>query len=265
MASKRLPARMAWLGLLLGLTVALLLFAPARWLADAVGRATDRQLQLVNTRGTIWNGQADLLLTGGQGSRSEAALPQGLRWRLRPGWAEAGLAAHLELEAPCCTQQALRLTVRPGWQRMQLNLAPFQSQWPTELLTGLGTPWNTLRFEGRLHIASPGMTLQWRAGRSQLQGSLDLRAQDLASRLSTLRPLGSYQFTVDAPAGSDGATLALQTLQGDLQLQGQGEWIAGRLRFRGEASAAPGREAALANLLNIVGRRQGERSLLSIG
>lgn len=257
--------RMAWLGLLLGLLAALLLFAPARWLADALGRASGQRLQLVNARGTVWNGQADLLLTGGQGSRSEAALPQGLRWRLRPDWAGAGPAARLELEAPCCTQQPLQLTAQPGWQHLQLQLAPFQSQWPTDLLTGLGTPWNTLRFEGRLQLASPGLSVQWTPSRSQLQGSLELRAQDLASRLSTLRPLGSYHFTVDAPSGSDGATLALQTVNGDLRLQGQGQWLAGRLRFRGEASAAPGREAALANLLNIVGRRQGERSLLSIG
>jgi general secretion pathway protein N len=49
-----------------------------------------------------------------------------------------------------------------------------------------------------------------------------------------------------------------------LQLSGQGEW-APRLRFRGQASATPEAEAALANLLNIIGRRQGAVSLISIG
>jgi len=259
------PTRFALLGLLLGLLSAVLLFAPARWLADALGMASGQRLQLVNARGTVWNGQADLVLTGGLGSRSETALPQGLRWRLRPGWADAAPGLRLDIEAPCCTPQWLQLTASPGWRRLQLTVAPFQSQWPTELLTGLGTPWNTLRFEGQLRLASPGLTVQWSPDRPRLQGSLDVLAQDLASRLSTLRPLGSYQFTVNAPAGGDSATLALRTIGGDLQLQGQGEWIAGRLRFRGEASAAPGREAALANLLNIIGRRQGERSLLSIG
>lgn len=265
MATAAQPARLAWLGLLLGLLIALVLFAPARWLTDALNRAGDQRVRLVNARGTVWNGQADLLLTGGEGSRSETALPQGLRWHLRPGWADAGLAARLELDAPCCTPQALQLTARPGWKRLQLTVQAFSSRWPTELLTGLGTPWNTLRFEGQLQLASPGLALQWTTGSSRLQGSLDIQAQDLASRLSTLRPLGSYHFTLQAPAGSEAATLALQTLSGDLQLQGQGQWIAGRLRFRGEASAAPGREAVLANLLNIVGRRQGTRSLLSIG
>ena len=38
-----------------------------------------------------------------------------------------------------------------------------------------------------------------------------------------------------------------------------------RLRFTGEASAAPEREAALSNLLNIIGRRNGARSIITIG
>jgi general secretion pathway protein N len=37
------------------------------------------------------------------------------------------------------------------------------------------------------------------------------------------------------------------------------------VRFRGEARAAEGSQAALDNLLNIIGRRQGERSVISIG
>ena len=42
-------------------------------------------------------------------------------------------------------------------------------------------------------------------------------------------------------------------------------WQNQRLRFTGEASAEAGTEAALANLLNIIGRRDGSRSLLSLG
>ena len=68
-----------------------------------------------------------------------------------------------------------------------------------------------------------------------------------------------------APTGTDNATVALQTLRGELLLQGNGQWVGGQLRFRGDAQAAPGREEALANLLNIIGRRQGPRSLLHIG
>jgi len=257
--------RLAWFGALLGLGLALLLFAPARWLAQALTSASDGRFQLVNTHGTVWNGQADLLLTGGAGSRTQSALPQGRRWQLRPTWTEGQPAARLQLSAPCCTPRPLAFTALPGWQGGQLKLAAFQSQWPTGLLVGLGTPWNTLRLEGQLGLQSPGLHVRWQAGRTQLQGGLTIEALDMASRLSTLRPLGSYRIELQAPAGTDSATVALQTLRGELQLQGQGQWVGGRLRFRGEAQAADGREAALANLLNIIGRRQGTRSLLNIG
>ena len=78
--------RLAIAAAVLGALLALALFAPARWLADGVGTATGGQVQLVNARGTVWNGQADLLLTGGEGSRSASALPEGLAWRVRPAW-----------------------------------------------------------------------------------------------------------------------------------------------------------------------------------
>ena len=74
--------------------------------------------------------------------------------------------------------------------------------------------------------------------------------------------MGSYRMTLQ---GGTQATLRLETLEGSLQLSGDGQWVGGRLRFRGEASAAPEREAALANLLNIIGRRTGARSLIAIG
>lgn len=257
--------RLAWLGALLGLLVALLLFAPARWLAQALTHASDGRVRVVNASGTVWNGQADLLLTGGEGSRTRTALPQGLRWQLRPGWADGGVAARLQLTAPCCTPEPLNLTVMPGQQGTRLRLASLQTTWPAELLTGLGTPWNTLRLEGRLQVQSPGLDLLLSTGRQRLDGAATIEAHDLASRLSTLRPLGSYRIALQSNAAGDGASVALQTISGELQLQGQGQWTAGRLRFRGDAQASAGREAALANLLNIIGRRQGARSLLNIG
>ena len=66
-------------------------------------------------------------------------------------------------------------------------------------------------------------------------------------------------------ADGDTARLDVQTLSGALLLQGNGQWVGGRLRFAGDAQAAPGNEEALANLLNIVGRRQGARSVITIG
>jgi general secretion pathway protein N len=256
---------MAWVGLVLGVLLALLLFAPARWLANGIGAASAGQVMLVNTRGSVWNGQADLLLSGGEGSRSQTVLPKGLSWRMRPAFVAGGPGLAVQLVAPCCTPQALGLQLRPRWGGVEVRLAASRSQWPAELLSGLGTPWNTLRMEGQLALQTEGLALRWAEGRLNMNGALALDALNVASRLSTLRPLGSYRLELQALPDGHSASLALQTLQGDLQMQGTGQWVGGRLRFQGEASAAPGRELTLANLLNIIGRRDGTRSLINIG
>ena len=241
-----------------GFALALLLFAPAHWLADAVARASTGHLILNDPRGTVWNGSAQLMLTGGAGSRDAAALPGRLDWRLRPDW--NGLRA--EVLADCCTTQALALLAAPRWGGAQLRVADATSQWPAALLAGLGTPWNTLQIEGDLQLATQGLSVEWIEGRPRIAGRAELTAQRVSSRLSTLRPMGSYRITL---LGGATPTLDLNTLEGSLQLTGRGEWVGSRLRFTGEASAAPEREAALSNLLNIIGRRNGARSIITIG
>ncbi|MGE0350696.1 type II secretion system protein N [Hydrogenophaga sp.] len=259
------PVRLAWLGGFIGLLVALVVFAPAHWLASSVTSATGGQVQLLNARGTVWNGQADLVFTGGEGSRTQTALPQGLHWQLAPRLASGSVALALALRAPCCTPEPMALTLIPRLGGAELRVGATSSLWPAELLAGLGTPWNTLRVEGQLALQTPGLTLRWDQGRASLQGEASIEALDLASRLSTLRPLGSYRMNMRAQADGNTTTLDLQTLHGALQLQGSGQWVGGRLRFEGVAEAAPESEAALGNLLNIMGRRQGPRSLLNIG
>lgn len=261
----RAPQRAAWLGAGLGLVLALLLFAPARWLAQALAQASGDRVQLVNPSGTVWHGQADLLFTGGEGSRSQTALPGGLRWQIRPGLAAGVPVLTVRLNAPCCTPEPLPLTLRPRLDGGELIVGASTSQWPAELLSGLGTPWNTLRMQGQLAVQTAGFTVRQAQGRTTLQGAVVMDAQNMASRLSTLRPLGSYQLKLQAASDGHTATLNLNTLQGDLLLTGSGQWVGGRLRFTGEAQATPAREAALGNLLNIMGRRQGARSVFNMG
>lgn len=118
-----------------------------------------------------------------------------------------------------------------------------------------------MALQGQLRLSTVGLTLQYRAGRATSQGLTRLEALAVSSRLSSLRP---WAATLDIQGG-DNAQLNLTTLGGDLQLSGQGQWVDSRLHFRGEASASPEREAALSNLLNILGRRQGARSIITFG
>ena len=75
MASPHAPWRWALAGLCLGALPALVLWAPARWLAAGVQQASGGQLQLRQPEGTVWTGSARLVLTGGGGSEDQAALP----------------------------------------------------------------------------------------------------------------------------------------------------------------------------------------------
>ncbi|MBO9678978.1 MAG: type II secretion system protein N [Acidovorax sp.] len=254
----RSPRGWALCGLLLGALPALVVFAPADWLARGIARASGGQVQLAQARGTVWTGSAQLVLTGGASSQDRAALPGRLQWQLRPRW--NGLAA--TLQADCCTPEPLRLALAPHWGGARLTVHDGQSQWPAAVLAGLGTPWNTLQPQGRLALRTQGLELGWSAGRPVLAGQAQLDALAMSSRLSTLRPMGSYRLQL---AGGAAPTLTLQTLDGHLLLNGSGQWVGQRLRFTGEASAAPEREAQLSNLLNIIGRRSGARSLISLG
>ena len=66
----------------------------------------------------------------------------------------------------------------------------------------------------------------------------------------------------------DGKRLSIDGGAGGLRmtlLEGSGQWNGGRLRFSGEAGAAADMEAQLANLLNIIGVRRGDKVILAIG
>lgn len=251
-----------WLAVLLGGALALLFWMPAAWLTGVVGSATGGRLVLDEPRGTVWSGSARLLLTGGEGSRDAAALPGRVEWVLRPVW----LGAALDVRLPCCSGNAVQVTALHDWDATQVTVGPAQLRLPMGLLTGLGTPWNTVQLQGVLAIDTAGMDVRWQQRQLAPRGEVRMEATDVASRLSTLRPLGSYRMALAAPGGNASPTLQLDTLAGSsLLLSGRGEWAGGRLRFTGEASAVPGREAALANLLNIIGRRNGPRSIITVG
>ncbi len=275
--------RWALLGGALGVLLALPAFAPAAWLAGALARASGERLLLADARGTVWRGSAVLVLTGGPGSRDASALPGRLDWTL--GLDGAALA--LRARQACCINGELQLRIQPGLGRLRVEVpgaagapagplgrtsqgpAPL-GQWPASWLVGLGTPWNTLQPSGSLRLLSPGLTLELVQGRWLFGGLAQLDLLDVASRLSTLPVLGSYRLTLSGDAaGSGPARLQLQTTAGALQLQGSGSLLgagaASTLRFNGQASAEAGAEAQLANLLNIIGRRQGAVSVIAIG
>ena len=258
--------RWAVAGLLFGILAGFVFFAPAAWLAKAVAAASDQRLLLADARGTIWSGSAVPILTGGADSRDASYLPGRLEWTLSPRF----YGVELAVRQACCINGTMLVQIRPGLGRIKATLAPPAAgavgQWPSAWLGGLGTPWNTLQLGGTARIASPGFSLEQVEGRWRLDGKIDLELEGVSSRLTTLDTLGSYRVSLTGGSGANSAMLlSLSTLDGPLQLTGSGTWGPGGVKFRGEARSATVDEAALSNLLNIIGRRDGARSIISIG
>ena len=222
----RTPRRWAVAGAMLGLTGALVAFAPASWLARALASATDEHLLVVDTRGSIWSGSGVLVLTGGAGARDASALPGRIHWRMLPrlqGWVP-GL--QLAAKQDCCINGELLLGIKPGLGRVELSVDT-QADWiarlPADLLGGLGTPWNTLQLSGSLRLSARELRLESVQGRWRQFGALQLDLMNMSSRVSTVAPLGSYRFTITADPGNAGvSTMQLSTLEGALQLSGVG-------------------------------------------
>lgn len=260
-----------WAGIVVGALGALVVSAPAAWLARGVSQLSGERVLLAAPEGSIWTGSAVVVAAGGPGSQAARALPGRLSWTLRP----QGLGLRLSLSHDCCLSAGTHLTLRPGWGALQVavdapagpptpdGLAPV-GQWPAAWLVGFGTPWNTLQPGGALRLSTRDLRLHWVQGRFRMDGEARLDLQDFSSRLVTLPRLGSYRLAV---LGDDSGPTRLQltTLEGALRLQAEGTLGAGGLRLRGEASATATEQGALDNLLNIIGRRQGARSIISIG
>jgi general secretion pathway protein N len=263
---KSLSATRRWgiAGALVGALVALIAFAPAAWLTRGIASATNQRLLLTEARGTVWSGSAIPVLTGGPDSRDASALPGRMEWTLVPN----GLGLELRARQACCLNGTVALRVKPGFGRATLTLVPppdgTVGEWPSAWLGGLGTPFNTLQLGGTIRLSSPGIDFESVQGRWLVRGLAEIDLVNASSRVSTLESLGSYRLTVNGDAAG-ASQLLLSTLEGALQLSGNGTLGANGVRFRGEARAASGDDAALSNLLNIIGRRDGARSVISIG
>ena len=187
-----------------------------------------------------------------------------LQWSVRL----SGLALEVHAAQECCLNVGTVLRVKPGFGRLQAVVEPppggIVGQWPAAWLAGLGTPWNTLQLGGTLRLSTPSLNIESVEGRWRVAGRADIDIVGVSSRLSTLPALGSYRLSLVGD-GSGNSQVTLATLEGPMQLSGSGTLGAGGLHLRGEASAAAADEAALSNLLNIIGRRQGARSIIAIG
>ncbi len=246
------------LAIMFSVGLTLLIFFPATWMADLVERQTGGRLTLGDAQGTLWRGSA---FVGGAASADGAVtplLPGRFAWTLSPMVLFGSVDMTLENSAALSQPVSLN----GSWD--QWHVSPGALLLPANGLAGLGAPLNTIAPSGDMRLSWSSLDLA-RVGKAiELSGRTTLEMKDMASRLSNLRPLGTYEMALDW-RGQE-AQLSLRSLKGPLLLDGSGALKQGRLRFSGQAQAAPGFEESLANLLNLLGqrRRNSEKNIIAL-
>lgn len=245
----RIKQKIAWLSSgLICIFLTVLAFAPASWLNMVVETQTGGRLALGDVQGSLWNGSAFIGVAAHQNGDLTPLLPGRFTWHLSPilllGQVE------LNLENAASLQRPLQLT--GNWHHLQIN--PGGIILPSERLSGLGAPLNTLHPTGQITLSWDALSLDMQDANTDIEGTMKLNMQEIASALSPVKPLGSYLMTF--VWHGQVADIDLMTRQGPLMLSGKGALVQGHLQFSGSAQAQEGQEDKLANLLNLLGQRQ---------
>ncbi len=243
----------------IGTTV--LLAAPAQWVASAIAHASGDRVVLAEATGSVWRGRASVVLSPGQDAGiARVSLPETLSWQLSP-WRLLTGTIDLTLMHPSALLQPLRLRADAAGR---VEVLATTVRLPAAVLAGLGAPFNTIRPGGVISLAWQRLEIH----RGRTQGDVVGEWQFATSALTTVAPFGHYRLL--AEGGFPGTRLTLSTLSGPLELTGDGTIDEqGNFRFAGRARAAPGVDnptrAQLAGLVLLLGRRDGDSAILSIG
>jgi general secretion pathway protein N len=238
-----------WVGLTaLAVALTVLVFLPAAWLGPMVERQTGGRLTLGDAQGTLWRGSAFVGGAPGEGGAVTPLLPGRFSWRLSP------LVLFGQVNMELANDKALAQPVRISGSWSQWQVSAGQLLLPAEGLAGLGAPLNTLAPSGVIKLSWNLLDIARQGQTVVVQGRTVLSLTDMGSRMSPIKPLGSYEMAMDWRGQR--ADLVLSTIRGALLLSGSGNLENGRLRFSGQAQAAEGYEDTLGNLLNLLGQRR---------
>ena len=245
--TRRLRAALPWLlvAVLSSGTVVLVLL-PAAWITPQFTKASCGHVNLVDPAGSLWNGSATLMLAAGSDTSSATLLPGRIEWHTAFWPLFTGRVQMTMLQS-----EAMPVPITVDATRRGAVLSQGSIAVPAALLTGLGAPFNTLDLQGEVRLAWS----DWRSFDQEAFGQLTVTLNDASSRVSLVKPLGSYQVVIQAQGNS--STIDLSTLKGPLMLKGHGMVGGGVSSFNGTASAAPEARDNLAGLLNLLGRPSG--------
>jgi general secretion pathway protein N len=246
------------LAALVSIAATVLVFFPAAWLAAGVENRTAGRFTLGDAQGTLWHGSAFIGAAPSASGVVTPLLPGRFSWRLSP----LALLGQIDIELDNQAVLSQPMHITGNWRQWQVS--PASLTIPAERLAGLGSPLNTIALSGQMRLSWTALTLAREAGKIALDGSMQLALDDIASRLSAVRPLGAYEMVFDWHGQE--AQMTLKTTGGPLMLRGTGRLMNGHLQFSGQAEAETGQDEKLANLLNLLGqrRKEGDRNIIAL-
>ena len=226
----------------------LLATAPAFWLAEGAARLTDGRITLAAPSGTLWRGSAELHA----GSDASGIRHLGrLHWRINPWWLFLG-RAHVRVDlAGAAARGSAALRVTP---KRRIAVDNLTAALPADIAALVYAPAAFFQPRGTIELRAPSVVLS-AAG---LWTELEVQWQDAGGRFTGPASLGDYRVSVSGEGQT--AAIRLDTLRGDLDLAGQGQWNVtgdGMLRFNGTATPR-GDAARLEPLLRPLGRDLGD-------
>jgi len=237
------PWRLIGLGLA-AYTLVLIAAAPATLIDARLEQASAGRLRLAEASGTLWSGTGQIEI---RDANRHSGIAKSIAWRVRPAYLLLGKLRY-EVALDHATQH-FPVTISLS----RIEVADADINLPAEAL-GLGVAKLAplgLSGDMLLHVAR----LAFRRG--SVQGNATLQWRGAGSAYTRVSPLGDYELRLE---GSGTAVQAsLRTLQGPLQLDGQGSWASGRNPvFQGNARVPPQQLQQLAPLLRMIAIDRGE-------
>ena len=185
---------------------------PATLVDSGLRRVSDGKLRLVEAQGSVWSGSGRIEIRDPAGRRGIAEV---VAWRMRLA---SLLSGHLVCEVAMNPATGpFTVTLSPT----RIEIAGADISLPAEAL-GLAVPrLALLGLSGELALHVARLSL----GREQAQGQVTLQWRAAGSQLTLISPLGDYELELDGEGERIHALL--HTVQGPLQLDGNGSWAYG--------------------------------------
>lgn len=231
---------------LLSYAVFLVVLLPAGWVSWGIARLSNGMVLLDDGRGTIWHGSGQLFVSDGKGDAQDLGRAE---WRIKPLYVLLLRGqALLHASGP---HSDIFATLRVTPWGLSLNETRLSAS--AQLASAFYAPASLFAPQGLLRLRTNRLAFD----RSGLHGTAEIYWDNAGSTLSNVQPLGNYRL--DLSGNGKDATLQLSTVEGALDLSGQGRWQLfgdGQLQLAGVAQAKQ-QLAELQPLLRLMGRDLG--------